>query len=388
MLIVHSPRVEAVSDQIVRLKATFEDGNLARDLWYSTTSEFSEYFCPNRSDPFVLPVLIYAMQKHQMVRFEAPISERLYYSVTNYLEKAFVHIFSGWREVRLESEVTSVPIENIGAVGTGLSCGIDSFSTIVDHFSTRVPKGHILTHVTFFNVGGHSPLWDDINRTQELFKKRTLRVQSCARELGLPLVTVDSNLEQLLGGPFAPTHTFRSVSAVLALQKLFKTYYYSSGHSAFDFAFNPKDSSDYDVFSLPMISTESLNVFSSGTFYTRITKTAMVSLFPLSYRFLNVCLFDEANCSRCEKCLRTLLTLDILGKLKLFENVFDVDVYETNKPWFIGQVLAQRRINPHYRELYEAMMTNNFDIGCKARAYGAWYAYRVKNKIKQVLSRV
>lgn len=385
-LVVHRPTIES-NGNIAKLKVTIEENGVEREMWYSTSSEFSEYLCHERSDAFAIPILLYAMKRNLPVKLVAPISERLYYTWSNYLAKAISHIFPEYRVIPLDCSVSNVPLQNAGAVGTGLSCGIDSFSTIADHLSEYQPKRYQLTHCTFFNVGNHSPLWIDPQKTQELFKKRVDLVNRCAEEIGLTLVVLDSNVDEFIDRPFAALHTFRNISAVLALQKLFQTYYYSSGHSVYDFNLSKQDSGDYDIFSLSMLSTGTLDFFSSGTLYTRIEKTKIVSSFPLSYNNLNVCLYEESNCSLCEKCLRTLLTLDILGNLDNYKNIFDLGTYEKNKEWFIGYVLTYRNGNSHYQEIYEAMKQNNYMNKSMMFYFTKWYKHRIRNIIERRMER-
>jgi len=382
MLIIHKPEIEYLDDGNAKLKAVFEIGNEKKEMWYSTTPEYAQYFCHERGDAFVIPLLFYAMKCNLPVKMEVPISERLYYTITNYIMKAMVHVFKEWHEVSLDCPVISEPLLNAGAVGTGLSCGIDSFSTVAEHISERQPKSYRLTHFTFFNVGGHSPFaWTEYEKTQELFRQRTDRVRRCAAEIGLPIIVVDSNMEEILEKPFASTHTFRNISAVLALQKLFKTYYYSSGDPVYRFNFNRDYSCDYDIFSLHMLSTENLNLFVSGSFYTRLEKAAIVTSFPVSYKYLNVCPYGNDNCSLCEKCLEAMLTLEILGKLDLYKDVFNLDLYRKNRDFFIGGVISRIGKDGCYQNIYDAMKKNGLTLKSLSYYYLAYFWYRVRNKL-------
>jgi hypothetical protein len=78
-----------------------------------------------------------------------------------------------------------------------------------------------------------------------------------------------------------------------------------------------------------------------------------------------------------------MLTLDVLGKLHLYAGVFNLDVYNGNKAWYIGYVLAHRRTNPHYREIWEAMKRRGFPIGLGVRYSMSWHKQRVSGFIKR-----
>src|SRR5690606_19883688 len=84
-----------------------------------------------------------------------------------------------------------------------------------------------LTHLLFYNVGSH------LAGGRELFLQRLRRIQVFADHVGLPLVPVDSNLDEFYskaGLGFASTFTVRNVSAALVLQGGLKTYLYASGY--------------------------------------------------------------------------------------------------------------------------------------------------------------
>lgn len=68
------------------------------------------------------------------------------------------------------------------------------------------------------------------------------------------------------------------------------------------------------------------------------TCTAKVTLLADAHEFLDVCVnsVDGSNCSHCEKCPRTLLTLEILGNLDDFASRFDLDRY-----WLECNTLAE-----------------------------------------------
>lgn len=66
-----------------------------------------------------------------------------------------------------------------------------------------------------------------------------------------------------------------------------------------------------------------------------------------------MCLVSEKNCGTCEKCVRTLLGIDALGKIDAFANVFDVDYYKAHKKWYLQRMMYRRANGKHdYFELY------------------------------------
>ncbi|MQW77142.1 hypothetical protein GHK92_14775 [Nocardioides sp. dk4132] len=67
-------------------------------------------------------------------------------------------------------------------------------------------------------------------------------------------------------------------------------------------------------------STRRLQVVYDGGECSRVKKTQMIARDPLVQKYLRVCYkqFDELNCGRCSKCIRTMATLQVLGELQNF----------------------------------------------------------------------
>lgn len=366
MLIIHKPEIIERGDETI-LKAKFECGNIRDTLWFSTKKEFGHYLCHERGDAFLVAMLLYAMKRGEDIHILAPISERLYYTLTKHFVKVVADILPGYHRVKIICDIDEGYVENAGGVGTGLSCGIDSFCTVIEHTDESCPPNYRLTHLTFFNVGASGDYGGD--QARDLFYKRIEAVKPCAKDLGLPLVTLDSNISEILDMDFVATHTYRNVAAVLALQKLFKIYYYSSSNTIWQFELSKSYCSHYDVYGLNMLSTKDTEFYSTGEIYSRLEKTDIVSTHPLSYEYLNVCVAAESNCSKCHKCQRTLIALDLLGKLDLYKNVFDLNDYQRNRSKYFSKVLAGYKDDIYMHELFDDIKRDNFHIPLGAYVY-------------------
>ena len=366
MLTIHPPEITKRGNETI-LQAKFECGVTKDILWFSTTKEFGRYLCHERGDAFLVAMLLYAMERGEDIHVLAPISERLYYTLTKHYLKAIAEIFPEFHRIQITCDIDAGHLENAGGVGTGLSCGIDSFCTVIEHTDESCPPDYKLTHFTFFNVGASGDYGGD--HARELFHQRVEAVKPCADKLQLPLVTLDSNISEVLDMKFLPTSTYRNVAAVLALQKLFKTYYYSSSSPLRKLEFNPFYPSRCDVYTLDMLSTNDTKFYLAGEIYSRVDKTGIVSTHPLSYEYLNVCGVAEKNCSRCHKCQRTLVTLDVLGKLDLYEKVFDLDDYRAHRSKYFGLILSGRKEDLFKQEIYAAIKRDDFHIPLGAYMY-------------------
>ncbi|MCF8568171.1 hypothetical protein LLE49_25940 [Alicyclobacillus tolerans] len=343
----------------VRVQAKFVAGGQEDILWYEVDKKYADYLVHERADGFVVGLLWYALTHGHDIEVLSPMSERLYYTLNKYLSPLIAQVHGCKTTNIMCDQLDHEPFRNQGAVGTGLSCGIDSFSTIYDHMGDDTPDHFKITHFTFFNVGSHGGYGG--KKALNLFKQRAEVVKSCANQLGKELILLNSNLSEILQLRFQPTHTLRSISGVLVLQKLFNIYYYSSGVHAKYFELTKKDMAYYDIFNLNMLSTESLTLFSSGAAYTRLEKTRRVAEFEPSYKYLNVCVSQGLNCGKCFKCKKTLLTLELLGKIDNYFSVFDLDAYYKEKQQYINYVIANKNSDdPHLRDIYREMIRTNF----------------------------
>jgi hypothetical protein len=366
MLTIHHPEVIERENETI-LQARIESKELDEVLWFSTSSEYGRFLCHERGDAFLVALFLYAMRRGMDITVEAPVSERLYYMLTKHLMPTITTIFPHCHLVKVHCPLDEGHLDSAGAVGVGFSCGVDSMYTISKHTKEDCPRSRKLTHLAFFNVGASGDFGGDVAR--DLFRRGAEAVRPCAEELGLPMVTLDSNLSEILMMNYVATYVYRNAAAVLALQKLFNVYYFSSGYSLRQFELSPADSGHYDFYSLSMLSTNDTELVMSGETLSRLEKTDVVSEYPLSYRHLCVCVRAERNCSRCFKCQRTMVTLDVLGKLDRYGAVFDLDHYQAHRSRYIGSVISDRKADSYKQDIYEEMVRRNFALPTAARIF-------------------
>lgn len=215
------------------------------------------------------------------------------------------------------------------AVGTGLSCGVDSFYSVLKGLEHDNNSPLRLTHCCFFNAGS-TGFWGG-ESARDLYEKRRNRFAKVSKELGCEFLSCDSNMTEFLLQENEMSHVFRSLSIPLALQKLFSTYYFASSYPFKDFKFTDFDPSYYDILTLPMLSNDNIRFELVGAETSRLGKCKYLSNKEISYRNLHVCITDEYNCGHCRKCLRTMLDLYLVGCLNSYHDVFDVEEFKRNK---------------------------------------------------------
>lgn len=310
-----------------RLAADVDIDGTEREVWFEVDSALEQYLCHERGDAFAVAVLNYAMRHGHDIVSKAPLGEDLYYQLTTDLIPVLAANSGCMHPTRLDAEVDSALLTNAGAVGTGISCGIDSFHVLATESQAKFPK-HRLTHLAFNNVGSHG----EGEQAQKLFAERRALARRFCEEYGFAYVEGNSNLQDVIPQNHYLSHTYSSMFPVLALQKLYSVYYYaSSGHPYGTFSVKDNEKDDcakYELLSLRCFSSHSLLVYPEGGGKNRFEKVQAVVRYPPSRKYLNVCTDQFRNCGKCEKCIRTLLALDALGKLEDYATVFDIADYK------------------------------------------------------------
>jgi hypothetical protein len=360
-------------DGVVRLEATFTCQGKKEVLWFEVDKRYADCVVTEKIDAFLLALLPLAMATGEDVNLHHPVSQRVFFNVSRHLTTL---IPTAWPEMHKVSVFPSgfvseptFPAGNV--VATGLSAGIDSLCTLAENRSPTVPKDYRITHCVFTNVGSHGAMSEP--GAKERFQGRLNNARGLAKELGLEVIVIDSNLAQVAGVNYDRTHTIKNAAAVLVLEKLIRRYFYSSGVFYRDLKVGGWDASRYDPLTLYYVSTDALDFVSSGAQYNRPEKTAIVSEFPPSYRWLNVCQAEVKNCSVCEKCVRTLLTFDLLGKVDRYQDVFDLKKYRKEKRRYACYATATRRKNTTSREIRELMTTHRYATSPSFHLYYAGY---------------
>lgn len=318
-----------------RLNADIEIDGEPRTLWCETDSQYESYLLHERADAFLCILLPFAMRARKNIICDAPVSE---YFIHNLREILIPHLCA--HDARLYApEIIALGDPSVltcgNFVATGMSCGIDSFYT-VDMYLESNFSSMKLTHLYCGNYiyGNDGPVQQ--------------RAQLAADDLGLPLVRTATNINEALRLPHLFTHFFKTIFGVLAVRKLFKTYYYSTAEDFSHFSLKNNATQDTATFELLLLYTftgPDFQLMTGGAKSERLEKTRAVAAMPTARKLLNVCLHPERqiNCGKCGKCIRTLVTLDMIDALDDFRDVFNVDHYRENRLDAFVYLVQQKR---------------------------------------------
>lgn len=342
-------------------------------LWYQFSNEYESFITEELCDSVVVSILNTAVKEQYNIVSDLPISESLYFRLTTQLIPKVAKSFAV-EEISIRAPLSAIQYSPY-AVATGISCGVDSFTTLYEYTDACKIDDYCLTHLTYFQNGAHhSGHVGHGSLAEELFDNQLKDISEFCKKYGFPLIVVRSNIDECMytlfkEDDFQKVHTYRNAGFVLLLQKLVRTYYYSSAGFS-DIKISTEDSAHYDAILLPNVSTDSTVFYSSNKMLTRLEKTKLISQYEPSYDNLLVCYRSGKNCCTCLKCVRTMITLDFLGVLDKYSNSFDVDYYRKHRGWYLSKLCMQRKYSFLMEELYQYAISQGIHIPFSCRIKG------------------
>ena len=277
-------------------------------------------------------------------------------------------------------------------VVTGCSLGVDSLSSIYHHLEKDMVDEFKLTHLALFNSG---QLGDyDLDASEMNFLNTVQEIKPFAESLHLPILAINSNLNSLYkdsGIIVLQTVALRTIAFALSVQKLIRYYVFGSTYPVDNIQFDTFDTEHQEGVLLPLLSTDNFHPILADPLSTRVEKTAYIIKKQLVPSYLKVCWAEQTafevwhnttylegktkvNCGWCDKCLRTLLTIEILngGDLGEYKEQFDLEKYYEHRNAFIAKVFKQRKSNFFYQEIVELILQRNYPIASSVKRHYEW----------------
>lgn len=352
---------------------------------------------PHLCDPVVVSLMYNMLVGGYDFKSEIPISDKLYHHLTKDFIPHIVSMNEGKvKSIKLDVPVSTTPlVRKESWVGTGVSCGIDSFSAIKEYSQESSPQ-YKLTHLLYFKIGAHHgrmyPCPEQIEN--KIFNEELAIANKFCEQNGYKLVVVDSNVNQMANKfwgaiPFANVALFRNVGVMLMLQLYFSKYVLATTYATFeDFSMDIFDGLEHNLWwSMPLLGSDNIEVVPAGSSMTRIDKTIFLTDFEPAYDNLMVCWAGHVNCGECDKCIRTLVALDFLGTLDKFKNSFDIEKYRNNRQRYLEHVVTYASRDAFFRELCEYAKVNQIPMPDKLTSVCKEYWRLVKaNKLSSLPS--
>ena len=295
-----------------RLIATVSCGTLSTatnfDLWYAFPKEYKQ-FISLTGNPFIAALLLPSMSMCEPLIIDGPISPQLYSASSKIMD-----IFHSWdksfKKIKIKAE-DCVNVMDPIANASFFSGGVDSFYTILKNAELHQNDADSISHLILIH-GFDIPL-----NNEEMFNKVFKNIYKIGERLGKKVITVKTNLRDVTKAyvKWGIYHGGALVSIALGLEKLLKKVYIASADSYAQLI--PTGLTPYLD---PLWSTENLIFEHDGAEATRLEKIQnKIIKSPVALENLRVCWKNVAqkfNCCECEKCLRTMISLSLLGVLE------------------------------------------------------------------------
>lgn len=306
-----------------------------------------------------IALLYPAMLMRQDLVIEADLSPLLLTNLRNDF-MALVHNYEPLaKPIKIDAGASNSPIyRNAGkGVATGLSFGVDSFSTFQRYTRPEVPTGVRLTSAAIFQVGAFGKTSDQSIRIDKVRK----RCEDILTPLGMNVYSLTSNMDDVFRpaashGPvdFRKTVGFRNAAAALLLQREIGLYLPSSNVEYGRATYGPWFTTEsLDPAFQPLLNTEALQFQSGLAGTSRYDKIIEIADNPLAQQNLDVCVAPAKekfiggaarnNCSQCWKCAQTMLALESMGKLDAFDKVFDLAIYRKDRTRILRLAVTDAR---------------------------------------------
>lgn len=376
-------------------------------LKYTVENEYSRFLCYELSDAFLIAVLPIAIKLCEDIELAGPVSSKLLFNINNSI--LFLHNFIQGANRTINIKATSradIHFDSKG-VGCGCSLGVDSLAAIYRHSNSSTQPDYKLTHLALFNCGQMGDRNHKAARTY--FEQATLRMQSFAKEMNLPTVAIESNINELyegMGVGIVASVNMRTISCAMSLQKLFAKYIFASSYRLDQIRFIVSDEEFLEGFIVPNLSSNNLEIVLSCADMTRVEKEEYIDKNVLTHKYLNVCCAEQLaygggggqwvrdkskiNCGWCDKCMRTLLAYEVLGKLDAYKNIFDLEKYHKHKALYIRHAFVNDKVKPFANELVELMLKNDYPIprAVKLQYIAKQLVRNIQEKINYVSYRI
>jgi hypothetical protein len=312
---VPAPRLTMNADGSSTVSATIEFHGRPAELWYRFRGAVPEA----SASAFVPAVLLPAMLQRRPLVFESPVSPRLlealptiqdiYATWVPALQRVPVRAASGDAHASTSGE----PGPDSASFFTG---GLDSLYTYLTH-RDRIGS---LVFVPDFSAA----------MSADRRENATKWLREAAAEFGVRLIEVETNHERLLEdwleiglrGQPSPTLMKFELAHGAALAAVAHLLPRSIGRVfvAASFTYNHLAPLGSHPLLDPLWSTEARSIVHDGCAATRVDKARVVATSEIALRTLQVCASggtgEFRNCGRCDKCLRTMVNLRVVGALE------------------------------------------------------------------------
>ncbi len=336
---------------VISAEITSSHFKKSKTIFFSYPEEYYDYL-PDNADPFFPAILIPAMMTDRVLEVVPSFSQKMFEN-----QATIQDIFAAWHPSDFKKvKVAAGNLHNDTGKrseknATFFSLGVDSMYSMLKYLpQNNPPAGKQLTSLVYMK-GLELPL-------SVYAKGQDQDVINASRKVGahynLDVIVGETNIRDVFPLDWEDHYFGPGLAATaLSLSNGLRNIYIPSSHSYAIFFHDP---------SSPLIdnlwSNERTNIFHDGSEKERAEKIAdLIVHDSFALNHLRVCVSNEGggyNCGKCWKCIRTMVTLEILGVLK-DSNTFPHKLpkhYYTQLRTYIPDSLEFTRENLKLAQLY------------------------------------
>lgn len=332
-------------------QATYLSANIVTDthrplpesLWFSVRRHDDRLYTLS-SDPFLIAMVPIAMRLRENLSVDGPVSTKLAFGIQqyqNFLSDWFPTFF---QPIHIEYQQLTLNQPHATHTPQGAGCcfsgGVDAFYTLLKHAPNQEPlEDYRITHALMINGFDQFNDFEPNGSSQRMYDI----YQPILEKWQITLLLLDSNLKKFRSAVFRESELVLSLSSPLsACAHVCQTRFnklYIAGHGT---------CSNLGVWgSHPALdhylSSDHMQILHETDSNHRSAKIASIIKHEVVKKNLRVCFgpltFDQknnrvTNCGRCEKCIRTIVALYLLGiidECETFSSRQPIEYYQSPK---------------------------------------------------------
>lgn len=292
----------------VRLQAAVHYRNhLARPehVWFEVDEQLKDQLSLS-GNPWLVALLPLALTLKEDLEIAAPVDPLLLENAQK-LQSLWTSWYPRLSPVTIRAERLPAAAASDQMTGLFFSGGVDSFYSVLHAGST---SAYTIDELVFIQGA------DILLSNARAFERASATIRHACQVMGMPVQIMATNLrstrfrqlhwDQMGSGPLLG-------ACGLALEARYRQLLISSTWAAADL--HPLGSHPQAD---PLYSTATTSFIHYGDWADRIEKTEFVSRYPVALDHLRVCWESPSgdNCGQCLKCLRTMIVLEVIGKLE------------------------------------------------------------------------
>ncbi len=363
------PRIHEDGDDVI-VSAGVEVGSarteLPKELWFAFPRAYRQWVADD-ANGLAVALLPLAMTLGEDLHLEGALSPRLFRGLQEYQRIQCAWKPTSFKPVSIEAnhlQEAELAAPD-GAVACSFSGGVDSSYTLWRHLPDNEPNdSYRISHCLMVNGFDTDSDIDDTGH----FSRIQLSAATMLAKLGVQLVVCRTNYMSF-SDPNILKQSFGAMvtAPAMILGPMISSFFIPGSYRFYDFF---RDGSHLMIDHL--LGTESMETVHDSSHLMRPEKTAVVGSWSATYSTLRVCFNSTGwredtgsivNCSRCEKCIRTMKTLEISGMRERYTTF-------SRKPSHLDVWLCyygDRGARLHAREI--------MNQAWKARRLGIWLDY-------------